>query len=121
MHDTLYCPICNNKLKNKKLINYKSYFIGNISNYIQRTCTNGMNHTLQFITEEKTKKVHSLKTSLNELYSRFIEIDFVNYKSRISFFNFGKPDHLIINNIFDLDFPNLKKIKEKVEIYSRIF
>jgi hypothetical protein len=117
MKDTLYCPICNNKLKNKKLKNQNLYLINNCSDYIERTCSDGFNHTLQFFTEQKTKKVHLLKTSLNHNYSKFIEIDYLNNKSRISCFKMGKPEYIEIDKVIDTDFPKLDNLKNKINTY----
>lgn len=115
MIDTLLCPICSNKLRNRNIKNHYAYAIDNVSNYIERTCSGGMNHSLQMLTEQDTKKVHFLKTSLNHTYSRFIEIDFLNNKSRISCLKLGKPEYIEIKKIFTPDFPELSVLKEKVE------
>lgn len=115
MIDTLNCPICNNRLKNKKFNEHYLHIANNVSNYIERTCKSGMNHSLQFFTEESTKKVHLLKVSLSPNYSRFIEIDYLNSKCRISCLKMGQPEYIELKKIIAPDFPNLSILKEKVE------
>jgi len=119
MNDTLYCPVCNNKLKNKNLPNQKLYAVDNQSDYIERTCSSGFNHSLRFFTDKKTKKVHLLKTSISPNYSRFIEIDFLNHKSKISCFKMGESEAININKIIEPDFPNLSNLKNKVDVYVK--
>ena len=117
MIDTNKCPICSEKLKNRKLKNHYLYFVENISDYIEKTCSNGMNHTVQIFTDVKTKKIHLLKTSLSHDYSKFIEFDFLNSKSRISYFKLGIPEYINIKKLINPDFPKLINIKDKVNTY----
>lgn len=117
MLDTLHCPVCNLKLKNKKLNNYHLHSVNNISDYFERNCTNGMNHFVQMFTHQKSKEVHFLKTSLAPNFTRFIEIDFLNKKSRISCFKMGQPEYIEVKKIMSPDFPFLNSLKEKVETF----
>lgn len=113
MNDTLKCPICKSKLKNKNLLNHNLYLTNSIGNYIQRTCS-GMNHMLQFFIEIKTKKVVGLKTSLVHDYSKFIEINFIDNKSKITCFKMGIPNNIYLPNIPRLDFPEFKELNDKI-------
>lgn len=116
MKDTQNCPICNNYLKNIKKDNHYLYNINHTDNYISHTCSLGMNHFLQFFTQKESKNVHFLKVSLTPNYSRFVEIDFFNNKSKISYF---KPDkgteYIELKKAIEPDFPKLILLKEKVD------
>lgn len=117
MHDTLSCPICGNKLRSIKQANKQLYQIGKVANYIERTCSDGMNHSLQIFVDESTNVVDLLKLSLNPKYSRFLEIDFYNQKCRINCLKEGKPEYIDIPKMIEPDFPDLIKLKEKVSLY----
>lgn len=117
IEDVTMCPICNSKLRTLRLIDKYHHIINKTSNYLERTCSQGMNHSLQLLTDESTKKVDFIKISLNHKYSRFIEIDFVNQKSRISCMKGGKVEYIEIDKIIMPDFPNLTKLKEKVSLF----
>lgn len=117
MDDTLVCPICGNKLRN---VNQKSKYLLPVSktaNYIERTCSTGMNHSLQLFTDGYTQKVDLLKLSLNPKYSRYLEIDFINQKCRISCLKAGKAEYINIPKMIQPDFPKLVKLKERVSMY----
>jgi hypothetical protein len=117
MDDVLLCPICQNKLRNKK-IGYKNLVGGSkAANYIERVCAKSMEHTIQLFTDGYTKKVDLLKISLNRRSSRILEVDFVNNKCRLHCMKMSKPDTIEIDKMLDLDFPDLKKLKEKLSIY----
>ena len=117
MDDTLACPICGNKLRNIKLSNKFLHPVGKTANYIERTCSEGMNHSLQLFTDENNNQVDFLKLSLNPKYSRYIEIDFINQKCRINCLKEGKPDYIDIPKMIYPDFPLLTKLKERVSLY----
>lgn len=116
MADTLNCPICSSKLRTVRLTNKFLFGVNKSSNYIERTCSLGMNHSLQFFTDEKTKKIDFIKISLNHKYSRFIELDFHNQKSKISCLKSGKAEYIEVPRLLEPDFPNLEKLKEKVSV-----
>lgn len=116
MDDTLSCPICGNKLRNIKLTGKFLHYIGKSANYVERTCS-GMNHSVQFFTDESTKQVDLLKMSLSPTYSRYLEIDYFNEKCRISCWIDGAAEYIDIDKMVELDFPDLVKLKEKVSFY----
>lgn len=117
MNDTLTCPICQNKLRSIKTPNKRLYWIGKTSNYIERVCSRGINHSLQFFTDEKTDQVDMLKLSLNPNYSRHLEIDFCNQKCRIRNIKDGTFEHIDIPRLIEPDFPALAKLKETISIF----
>lgn len=114
MNDSKTCPICNNKFKNKTLKKF-NLIPDNPSDYIQRNCSHGLNHSLQIYLNLKSKKIDKLKTSLNKNYSRYFEIDFVNNKSKIYCLKNSETEIININRIIEPDFPNLTLLKHKVE------
>src|SRR5271165_4946622 len=99
MDDVLCCPICGNKLKTSRLPNKLLHHVSKTANYSERVCTKGHNHTLMLYADDATKKVDLLKLSLNPSYSRFLEIDFLNQKCRISCLKDGKPDYIEIEKM----------------------
>lgn len=58
-----------------------------------------------------------MKLSLNPKYSRFLEIDWVNQKCKITCVQNGEYDHIDIPKMIEPDFPDLVKLKEKVNLY----
>lgn len=114
--DTIICPICKNKLRTIYLSNKFLFGVNKHSNYIERTCTKAVNHSLQFFTDAQTKKIDFIKVSLDHKYSKFIEIDFINQKSRISCMKAGKAEYIDVDRLLDPDFPDLEKLKEKVSL-----
>lgn len=117
MDDVLNCPICGKKLKNKKLPRKYLHMLGLAADYIERNCTQGMNHNLQFFTRESTKCIDLLKISLDPRYSKYLEIDYINQKCRISCTKDGKTEYIDIEKMVEPDFPDLVKLKEKIQIY----
>jgi hypothetical protein len=117
MDDTLTCPVCGNKLRTINLNNKYLHPVGKNGDYIERTCSDGMNHSLQFFWNKQSKKIELLKLSLNHKYSRYLEIDFVNEKCKIQCMKNGKAEHIEIDKIIVPDFPLLEKLKEKVNFY----
>ena len=117
MDDTLACPICGNKFRNIRLPHKHLHKINKTSTYFERTCSDGMNHSLQLFTDELTGQVDLIKLSLNPNYSKFIEIDFFNKKCRIICLKDSKPAYIEIQKILPLDFPLLTKLKERVSLY----
>jgi hypothetical protein len=86
------------------------------SDFIERTCTLGHNHSLRFFVDEATGKVDLLKMSLTP-QSRFVEINYVLGNSRISCWKEGEPYYIEIERVLDADFPNLTKLRDKVSLY----
>lgn len=117
MDDISNCPICSNKLRTVWLFNKYLHPINKTANYAERTCAIGMNHSLQLFADNITNKVDFLKLSLNPKYSRYLEIDFLNQRCRISCFKEGQPKHIEIDKIIEPDFPHLIKLKEKVAMF----
>lgn len=116
MQDTLYCPICNSKFKNKKIIDEYLYSIDTKGNFIQRVCSSGLNHSILLISNLK-KEVVFIKTSLSSNYSKFIEINFINNRSVISCTKNGNRQLIHINKSINPDFPNLSLLISKVNNY----
>lgn len=114
MDDTLICPICQKKLSNYAVSSRQD--LDKTSTYTERKCA-GMNHIIVLLSNKKTNKIDYIKMSLNPNYSKFIEIDFFNKKSRISCFRDGKPEHIEISKMLEPDFPQLTKLKEKVNLF----
>jgi len=114
MDDVCFCPICNDKLKNVYL-NKKTLFpVNKTSDYIQRICATGHNHSILIWTDAISNAIDFLKVSLDSKYSKWLEIDFVNSKCRIICAKNGKYQYIDIDKILDIDFPDMLKIKEKV-------
>lgn len=117
MDDTLTCPVCGNRLRNIRLPNRYFQMLDKKANFIERTCTLGHNHALQFFTDEGTGEVDLLKISLTSQGTRFVEINYVLGISRISCLKNGETYYLEIEKVLEPDFPNLTKLKEKVGIF----
>lgn len=117
MDDSLVCPICGNKLRNIKLTDKFLFPVNKTATYFERTCSAGMNHSLQMFTDEATKQVDFLKISLNPKYTRYVEIDFVNKKSRINCLKENKPYYIDIPKMVIPDFPDLNKLKQQISLY----
>ena len=117
MDDVLNCPICGNKLRNVKCPDKFLHPAGKSSNYIERTCSQGRNHSLQLFCDEKTKQVDLLKLSLSADYSRYLEINFATQKCRIHCMKAGVTEYIDIDKMIEPDFPELKKLKERVGLY----
>lgn len=120
MDDTKKCPVCGLKLRTINLKNKFLHGVGKQSDYIERCCTKGINHTVQFFSDKKTGKIDFMKLSLSNNYSKFLEIDFINRKCRISCYKSGQPgktEYIDINKMIFPDFPNLTDLKLKVNMY----
>jgi hypothetical protein len=117
MEDTLTCPICGNKLRNNRLVNEFIHLLDKTSTFVERSCTAQFGHSLQFFTDTITGKVDLLKLSLTPQYSRFIEINYISGKSRISCLKNSKADYIEIERILEPDYPYLLALKEKVGLF----
>jgi hypothetical protein len=117
MDDALECPICGNKLSNIKLPNKLLRSLDKTSDYVARHCISGRNHFLSFYVDENTGQVDFLKISLNPKYSRYIEIDFVNQKCRITCLKNSQPQYIAVDKMIHPDFPLLKKLRERVSLF----
>lgn len=87
------------------------------ADYVERTCSSGMNHVIQLFADSNTKKVDFIKLSLNPKYSRYLEIDFLNQKCRINCMKDGKAEYIEVPKMIIPDFPNLVRLKERVSLY----
>ena len=115
MNDFTSCPICGNSLR--KHASSKFLFpINKFSHFIEKICSNQPNHLIQFFIDSTTNNVDFVKMSLNHLFTKYIEIDFVNQKSTISIYKQSVPKHFYLNKIIEPDFPKLTLLKEKVDI-----
>ncbi len=117
MDDVLHCPICGNKLRTSHHTNKILYPINRTGDYAERICSEGHNHIIAVWTNKTTKKVDLLKLSLNSKYSRFLEIDYVNQKCRITCAKDGEYEYIDIPKMIEPDFPDLVRLKEKVSLY----
>jgi hypothetical protein len=117
MDDTLSCPICGNKLKTMHLPNKLLHGVGKTANYAERRCSDGHNHIVSFWTDKETKQVDLLKISLKPNYTRFLEIDYINQKCRITCQKDGEYEYIEIPKMIEPDFPDLVKLKERVGLY----
>lgn len=116
MDDTPLCPICRSKLKNTKRYSFL-YATNKEGMYVERVC-NGLNHSLQFYFDENTDNVDFLKVSLTPVYSRWVEIDFYNKKSRIIYYTNSERQYINLpERVLDPDFPMLTELKAKVSLY----
>jgi len=55
--------------------------------------------------------------SLNNKYSRYLEIDFLNRKCRITCMKNSVSEYINIPKLLEPDFPSLKKLKERITLY----
>lgn len=117
MEDTLSCPVCGNILRNVHLADRFLHVVSKKSDFIERTCTQGHNHSLRFFVDEKTKKVDCLKVSLNPRYSRFVEINYVMESCLISCWKNNQNYYIEIDRLLEPDFPDLTKLREKVGVF----
>jgi hypothetical protein len=117
MDDILNCPICGNKLRTNHHVNKLLYSIDKTADYAERICSDGHNHIVTLWVDKSTKTVDFLKLSLSPKYSRFLEIDFVNQKCRITCMRDGEHEHIDIPKMLIPDFPDLVKLKETVSLY----
>ncbi len=117
MQETWHCPICGDLMTGIRRYNKFLLFVGKSSSYSERTC-NGTNHSLQIYVDESTNEVDLLKISLVPDYSRFIFLDFYNKKSRIVLLVNSKCNmNIQVPKLIEPDFPELKKLKEKVSLF----
>lgn len=93
------------------------HVVNKTANYAERRCSDGHNHIVSFWTDKYTKQVDLLKISLKPNYTRFIEIDYVNQKCRITCQKDGEYEYIEIPKMIEPDFPDLVKLKERVGLY----
>lgn len=117
MDDLLCCPICGLNLKTIHLSQKFLHPIGKTADYAERRCSDGFNHLISLWVDKKTKQVDLVKISLKPDYTRFVEVDFVNQKCRITCQKNGEYEYIEIPKMLELDFPDLTKLKERVSLY----
>ncbi len=117
MDDVSHCPICGNKLRTNHHNNKLLHPVSKTTDYAERVCSDGHNHTVTVWTDKTTKQVDLLKLSLSPKYSRFLEIDFVNQKCRVICAKDGEYEYIDIDKMIEPDFPDLVKLKEKISLY----
>jgi len=117
MDDVLSCPICGNKLKTMHLPNKLLHAVNKTADYAERRCSDGHNHIVCFWTDKATKQVDLLKISLKPNYSRFVEIDYVNQKCRITCQKDGEYEYIEIPRLLIPDFPYLTKLRATVGLF----
>jgi hypothetical protein len=118
MDDMTLCPICGNKLRNLNLKNKYFHSTGKTADLIERTCSKGKNHSLQFFTDLSTNKIDYIKFSLDPKYSKYIEINFINNECIIMFMKNGTANNIVVPKIIEPDFPDLFKLKQQVNLYA---
>ncbi len=117
MDDVSHCPICGNKLRTSHHTKKLLHATGKTSDYAERICSDGHNHVVSIWADKTTKQVDLLRLSLNSKYSRFLEIDYVNKKCRITCAKNGEYEYIDIPKMIEPDFPDLVKLKERVSLY----
>ena len=117
MDDVLCCPICGNKLRTSHLANKLLHPVGKTANYVERVCSKGYGHVVILWTDKATKTVDLLKISLSPKYSRFVEIDYVNQRCRITCANDGQYEYIDVPRMLEPDFPALTELKKKINLF----
>lgn len=122
------CPICGSKLKNtinfeNGIIIISSYHKGH---FISRIC-NQPGHYLRLVNKKKKNDDANssiidnflclLKVSLSSDYSHAIEIDYLKNQSVISLYKNHLPEKIIVPYVLEIDFPDLEKLKAKVNLF----
>jgi transcription elongation factor Elf1 len=113
MKDTKHCPICNLKLLNS---NKQIDPITKKLRYVRRIC-NGTNHFFQMHVDAILNRVDMLRVSLDPYYSKSLEVYYTANKSCIIYAKNSVEEVIKIDRILDIDFPDMLKLKEKVDTY----
>jgi len=79
-----------------------------------------MNHFFQLFFNKSSLNVDYLRFSINPDYSIYLDLDFVNQKTRITLFEENKPSYIHLNKLLTPDFPKLIQIKKKVSLYTKL-
>lgn len=108
MEDTSVCPICNSNLRIKQ----------KYDKWIEKICTEGPNHRgLKFITNVLNKQIAHISIPLNEWYSVWVNINFVNEHSTILVnSDLNIKDNIELDKLLVPDFPNLINLKKIVSL-----
>ena len=116
MDDILNCPICGTRMRTVHHKNKHLHPINQTADYAERICS-GHSHVISFWANKTTKRIDFMKMSLNSKYSRFLEIDWVNQKCKIACVSEGEYTYIDIPKMIEPDFPDLVKLKERVNLY----
>ena len=117
MEDILLCPICGNKMRVLHLNNKFLYPVEKTANYTERVCANNHNHVVSLWADKATNQVDYLRFSLNKEYSRWVEIDYVNQKSRVTLREGTDYRYINVPRILIADFPNCSVLKETIGLF----
>jgi hypothetical protein len=111
------CPICNDKFNFLYNGEY-SPFSNKKCNFVVRYC-GGINHIIQIYSNEDSCEIENMLISLEDDYSCFIDINFVNNCSKISYINSKEKESnkIFVPKLLTPDFPDLEKLREKVKKY----
>jgi hypothetical protein len=115
MDDTLHCPICGTKLKNHSVGETYLFPLDKMSKYTERVCQ-GINHTLYFFVDDATGRIDYLKIIFEPSYSKLLEIDYVHQRCRVGCTKNSLTEYIDVGMI-QPDFPNLTRLKEKINLY----
>ena len=119
MDDCLFCPICSSRLKSYGPFTRYVYLIKKMADYIDRGCISAEDHYIHLLIDSATHKIDIMKISINksDTHNKFIEIDYVNNKSRIIILEpHGPPQYIDLPKMISPDFPILEELKRKVNI-----
>lgn len=115
MDDFSCCQICGSTLRVSKRVNISFTTPGII--LLERTCA-AKDHVLQIFVDTNTKKIHKLRMALSPNYTKIVEFDFITKKTKIEHYKMSKiVSSMEIPRLIELDFPTLKKLKEKISLY----
>ena len=117
MDDILFCPMCNNKLRNVNMNRYLLYPTGKRADYVERRCTTGHGHVVIFWTDKATSQVDFMCATLCPTFERVIETDFVNNRSKIICKSNGAYQSIDIDRLLVPDFPDFIEIQQIVDLF----
>ena len=116
MDDSQICPICGVKFRNLYLKNYQ--ISNKTADFVERTCSQSMNHIIQFYADQSTNQIDYIKLNINPRYTVILELDFINKKSIMSFWKSGACEYVHVPKIIEPDFPLLNDLREKINMYT---
>jgi hypothetical protein len=115
MDDFTHCPICNDKMRVLHGINLR--LDKKILSLTERLCVKGMNHCLQSFSDPQTNEVVMIKTSLNPKFTKYVELYYLTNHSKILLCKDGGQKEILIDKLIEPDFPNLDKLRKKVDLF----
>jgi hypothetical protein len=117
MDDVVLCPICGDKMRVSHLNNKFLYPVDKTSDYTERVCAANHNHVVNLWADKATNQVDYLRFSLNKEYSRWMEIDYVNQKSRITLRMGTDYQYINIPRLLLPDFPDLVAMRDQIGLF----